>query len=494
MPQIKAPRLYRNRCGVFYFRLKTAQQDRKVSLRTKCPVTANIVALQLNAVIERGRAMNKNSNNPSLGDFNFNLDDIRRYEIEVGGIKIKADGPEDHARAMEAVKEAQSLLSLQSEAVSPAVQQMALDEQAILAQVVTQAKQRQSPKVSVVAAEWIMERRLKNAARTVTSKEYHFKDFTERALKGKNPEINELDKSVIVAYKSALLKIGQAAKTIDNKLLSIADFFEYALSQGSYTRHNTNPVDGLYVLTKKERVEQTESYEPFTNQDISTLFEPLAYKSKMNAPDLFWGPLLGIYTGMRISEATQIRCRDVILAENGVHFIHVYKSKTKGGIRKVPICDALINLGFLDYVEEVRLAGANRIFPHRSFVNGSYSKRLSEEHLKYLMTRKIKKTDDHKSFHSYRVNVITQFANNGVSATLASRIVGHETERGMDVHLGYVRDLPILKQVVDGLHWPINLSALRYEGQFKNFVANKSKWKKDAPEARNKKNSKPINE
>lgn len=190
---------------------------------------------------------------------------------------------------------------------------------------------------------------------------------------------------------------------------------------------------------------------------------------------------------MRISEATQIRCRDVILAENGVHFIHVYKSKTKGGIRKVPICDALINLGFLDYVEEVRSAGANRIFPHRSFVNGSYSKRLSEEHLKYLTLRKIKKHDDHKSFHSYRVNVITQLANNGVSATLASRIVGHETEKGMDVHLGYVRDLPALKQVVDGLHWPIDLAALRYEGQFKAFVANKQKWKKDAPEPKKKK-------
>ncbi|MGO0789171.1 tyrosine-type recombinase/integrase [Herbaspirillum seropedicae] len=476
MPQIKAPRLYLNRCGVFYFRLKTKDKDRKVSLRTKCPVTANIVALQLNAVIERKRAMNKNSNNPNIGDFNFNLDDIHKYEIEFRGARIKADGPEDHARAMEALKQMEQVIPVTE---PTAAEKLALEEQQILAQVVAQAQQSQSPKVSVVAAEWIMERRLKNAARTVTSKEYHFQDFVDRGLKGKNPEVNDLDKADIVAYKSALLKIGQAAKTIDNKLLSIADFFEYALAQGSYTRHNTNPVSGLYVLTKKERVEQTESYEPFANEDIAALFEPLAYKSEMNAPDLFWGPLLGIYTGMRISEATQIRCRDVILAENGVHFIHVYNSKTKGGIRKVPICDALINLGFLDYVEEVRDAGANRIFPHRSFINGSYSKRLSEEHLKYLTLRKIKKPDDHKSFHSYRVNVITQLANNGVSATLASRIVGHETEKGMDVHLGYVRDLPALKQVVDGLHWPIDPAALRYEGQFKDFVANKKKWKKD---------------
>ncbi|NUT61443.1 site-specific integrase [Herbaspirillum sp. C9C3] len=481
MPQIKAPRLYLNRCGVFYFRLKTKDKDRKVSLRTKCPVTANIVALQLNAVIERGRAMNnKNTRNPSLADFNFNRADLRQYEIEVGNIKIKAEGPEDHARAMEAVEAAKGLLALQPEPPSPAVTQLALDEQAILAQVVADAQKRQSPKLSRIAAEWIVERRLKNSARTVDAKASHLKDFTERALKNEDPEVNELDKAHIVAYKSALLKEGQAAKTIDNKLLSIADFFEYALGQGAYTRHNSNPVTGLYVLSKKERVKQTESYEPFAKDELAALFEPLAYKAAMKAPDLYWGPLLGIYTGMRISEATQIRCQDVIEAENGVHYIYVYRSKTSNGIRKVPICDALVQLGFLDYVEEVRQAGAERIFPHRFFVNGSYSKRLSEELLKYLKARKIKKSNDHKSFHSFRVNVITQLANHGISATLASRVVGHGTEKGMEVHLGYVRDLPDLKKVVDSLAWPVNIEALRYCGQFKNFVANKKKWAEDA--------------
>lgn len=424
-----------------------------------------------------GRAMNnKNSRNPSLADFNFNLADLRQYEIEVGNIKIKAEGPEDHVRAMEAVEAAKGLLALQSEPPLPAVTQLALDEQAILAQVVADAQKRQSPKLSRIAAEWIVERRLKNSTRTVDAKAYHFKDFTERALKNEDPEVNELDKVNIVAYKSALLKEGQVAKTIDNKLLSIADFFECALGQGAYTRHNTNPMTGLYVLTKKERMKQTESYEPFAKDELAALFEPLAYKAAMKAPDLYWGPLLGIYTGMRISEATQIRCQDVIQAKNGVHYIYVYRSKTSNGIRKVPICDALIQLGFLDYVEEVRQAGAERIFPHRSFVNGSYSKRLSEELLKYLKAWRIKKPNDHKSFHSFRVNVITQLANNGISATLASRVVGHGTEKGMDVHLGYVRDLPNLKIVVDSLDWPIDISSLRYQGEFKTLLNNKKKW------------------
>jgi hypothetical protein len=64
MPQIKAPRIYRNRCGVFYFRVKTKDSDRRFSLGMKCPVTANIIALRLNADLERERAMNK----PKLSD------------------------------------------------------------------------------------------------------------------------------------------------------------------------------------------------------------------------------------------------------------------------------------------------------------------------------------------------------------------------------------------------------------------------------------------
>ncbi|WP_058896232.1 hypothetical protein [Herbaspirillum rubrisubalbicans] len=252
MPQIKAPRLYLNRCGVYYFRLKTKDKDRKVSLRTKCPVTANIVALQLNAVIERGRAMNNKSNNPDIGDFNFNLDDIHKYEIEFRGARIKADGPEDHARALEALKQMEQVIP---HAEPTAAEKLALEEQQILAQMVAQAQQRQSPKISKIAAEWIAERRLKNSARTVNAKEYHFKDFIEVGLKGSDPQVNELDKADIVAYKSALMKLGQAGKTIDNKLMTLTDFFKYALNQGAYTRHTSNPVTGLYVLTKKERIE-----------------------------------------------------------------------------------------------------------------------------------------------------------------------------------------------------------------------------------------------
>lgn len=57
--------------------------------------------------------------------------------------------------------------------------------------------------------------------------------------------------------------------------------------------------------------------------------------------------MIALFTGVRISEATAIKVQDVILAENGVHYIQISASKTLAGIRNVPVCDSLIRLGFL---------------------------------------------------------------------------------------------------------------------------------------------------
>lgn len=140
----------------------------------------------------------------------------------------------------------------------------------------------------------------------------------------------------------------------------------------------------------------------------------------------------------------------------------------------MPICDALIGLGFLDYVAECRAAGAERIFPHRALINHSYSKDLSAKMLAYQKERKIKAPQT--SFHSFRVNVITQMHNNNAPAGKVMKIVGHESGEGSAVHWGYVRDLPDLKQIVDALKWPVDLTALKYNGRFKGFVSEKANW------------------
>src|SRR5471030_1248976 len=506
---IKTPRLFRNRCGVFYFRVKTATSDRRISLRTKCPQTAAIIALRLNANLERKRAMAKSN----LFGINLDPETLRQYEIDLKNGIFKAEGKEDNDLMNSFLRnQGIDLVAIESlmKAGNPAPMQVA-------AAATESSPTRKSEPLIAAVDKWLANSRGKNVERTVEGKGYHIKDFLIRNFahvetvdrwlaenekedsrkrkalrsveekvasnqyKYPNIEVNAIDKLLLVEYKNTLLAIPQTKKTIDNKLQSLHDFFKYMLGHGLYTAFTTNPVDGLFIETKDARTKSTQSYEPFTAEALKILFESSAYLEKMDAPDLFWGPLLGIYTGMRISEATQIRCIDVHHAqENGVDYIHVYKSKTPGGIRNVPICDALIQLGFLDYVAECRAAGAERIFPHRALINHSHSKELSATMLDYQKERNIKAPQT--SFHSFRVNVITQMHNNNVNAGKIMKIVGHENGEGSAVHWGYVRDLPDLKPVVDDLIWPIDRIALKYSGRFRGFLANKTKWPDEKPE------------
>jgi integrase len=491
--QIKAPRLYRNRCGVYYFRVKSGGKEKRISLRTKCSKTANILALQLNLDLERRRDMGA----PKLSDFNFDVEALRRYEIALkNGTTIRTDGSaEEHARAMEMMAQIERIGMIDPEDRPP-------------------RRPAKSEPITLAVDKWIANCAGKNGERTVDTKVYHIKDFLERSFPlvesverwlaehekvefnkkralraleenkaagrhaSADVEVNAIGKQTLVEYKDALLAIPQTPKTIDNKLNSLHDFFKYMIGHGLHTALETNPVEGMFIQTKKSRKKTTNPYQPFTAEALAILFEPEAYLAAMDSPDLFWGPLLGIHTGMRIGEATQIRCVDVHQAPgSGLHYIHVYKSKTPGGIRNVPISDALIELGFLDYVGECRAAGADRLFPHRALINHSYSKELSAGMLEYQRARNIKAPQT--SFHSFRVNVITQMHNNDSNTAKVMKIVGHDDGGGHAVHWGYVRELPDLKPIVDKLEWPIDARALRYNGRFASFLANRNNWAPD---------------
>ncbi|MYM83053.1 tyrosine-type recombinase/integrase [Duganella sp. FT50W] len=434
--------------------------------------------------------------NPKLSDFNFDLEAIRRYEIDLKNGVLRADGAADHKRMMEAIDR---------------LGMIDRDDRPLRSASVQSGK---SEPLTSAVDKWLANCSGKNGARTVDTKVYHIKDFLalsfplvesverwlaehekvefnknkglrrleENKASGRHSsadiEVNAISKQTLVEYKDALLAIPQTPKTIDNKLNSLHDFFKYIIGHGLHTALEVNSVEGMLIQTKTSRKKSTKSYQPFTEEALATLFEPEAYLAAMDAPDLFWGPLLGIHTGMRIGEATQIRCVDVHKApRTGLHYIHVYKSKTPGGIRNVPISDALIELGFLDYVEECRAAGAERLFPHRLLINHSYSKELSAAMLEHQRARRIKAPQT--SFHSFRVNVITQMHDNDANAAKVMKIVGHDDGEGHAVHWGYVRELPKLKPIVDELVWPIDLQALRYDGRFAAFVTDRNNWAAD---------------
>jgi integrase len=515
MSSLEVSRLYRNRCGVFCFRLRSGARDQRVSLGTKCPLTAHMIASKINAAVASARAREQGmtGKNPTLAELGLDLAALRKYEIDLRSGKVKTDGTKaDHDAAMEAIDRigmipggwppkpddllSKNLAALHS-AKAAGLSALPLPPRTLAS----------------VGADWIVERRQKNKTRTVYAKECHFDNFAEhlaslRDMKAFDPseltafkkreqaaakekaaaegkafrslpdkllhgmfvatktDVAAIDKGNVVAFKTALLAAKQNPKTIDNKLLTLSDFFEYAMGNGIYkSADGGNPVSGTYILTKKERTEKAEPYKPFTPADIERIFEPTPYKAKMSELDLYWCPLIALHSGMRISEAAGIYCDDVHPAPGGVDIIHVRKSKTGAGVRDVPIAKALIDLGFLDFVAQQRAAGYERLFPDRVLVNDSYSKELGiafREHLIAVGVRKLTDASERKSFHSFRANVITQLTDNGANTVQIMRIVGHAptAAQALATHIGYVHKLPSLKAIVDGLTWPIDLIGL----------------------------------
>ena len=70
----------------------------------------------------------------------------------------------------------------------------------------------------------------------------------------------------------------------------------------------------------------------------------------------YWGVLIALYTGMRPAEIAEMRL-DQIEEENGIRFFNILKKhkgqrlKTRSSVRKIPVHQDLIDLGFLNYID-----------------------------------------------------------------------------------------------------------------------------------------------
>lgn len=80
----------------------------------------------------------------------------------------------------------------------------------------------------------------------------------------------------------------------------------------------------------------------------------------------YWAPVMAALTGCRASELGGLMLSEIILPGPCPHIIirdNKYRRTKTGNARKVPVLDALIDLGFNKYVETVTATGADRLFP-----------------------------------------------------------------------------------------------------------------------------------
>ncbi|TGN94565.1 site-specific integrase [Burkholderia sp. USMB20] len=186
-------------------------------------------------------------------------------------------------------------------------------------------------------------------------------------------------------------------------------------------------------------------------------------------PHYYWLPLLGLLTGARINELSQLYLDDIRQSEAGVWYLDFNldgdkvedvpdKSlKTVNAERVVPIHAELVRLGLPEYVERLRRAGHTRLFPElkRDPVKGYGKPAGSWFNERFLGNRLGIERNGMKTFHSFRHTFITALERLELPERVMTQLAGHErgkTQSGK--RYAKDRDADELAEIFARLHFP----------------------------------------
>jgi integrase len=163
----------------------------------------------------------------------------------------------------------------------------------------------------------------------------------------------------------------------------------------------------------------------FDSQELRQL---LAMADKESQPWKKWIIYLGIYTGARRGELVQLRIEDVKLdsAANRYYLLITdehdsQKLKTDNAKRKIPLHQAVIDAGFIEYVKSCN----ERVF--YEVINYEVVTAWFARHIQRLGIASTNELNHIRSFHSFRHTFITKLMNNkDVQINLLQQVVGHE--------------------------------------------------------------------
>jgi integrase len=450
---IKVPRLKQNRHGVYCLRVYQREGgklvERQHSLGTKNASRARLLALAFNIQFEQQRAMIDTASTRFIDSI------TTRYKLDLGRGIMESSDAADHALMMQAIERYEKLYGQK-----PPIQEAMGYKQG---QTFTPPKAQQpkapiahSMSFSKAIAAYLEEKKLDNAPQTIIEKGRTFKDFAD--IYG-DLEINLYTKAEVVTWKSLDLKRGLGANRINKRLGQVNDFFNWAIAHGHYTAHPSSPVEGLFVSSKAKLAAKTESYELFTNDELTKIFSA-GYIDKFHKPDFYWLPIVALFTGARREELAALLAADIKTVDD-VPTLFIPKGKTPDARRLIPLHPVLLSLGFMDYAKHIQDMGEAYLFPYLLDGANGRGKNAGRHFSNWLTEMKI--TSSRKVFHSFRHTVITRLHATGANPAHVMQIAGHSGE-SKGVHFEtYTHDvgLQALAETLGRLSYKLDFESLK---------------------------------
>lgn len=521
--------LAKSRHGVYYFRLTfkfgAAVKEKRISLRTKNPQEARTKATCLSGIMavrkqEQQREMAKDylktaeniaSQNPGgdgLMDLLQQFDreqlaelaglplseldtlfsrppqaaGIRKLDIEMpGGFTLRnINSDDDMNRAVHILQ----TLNLSVESMAKLLAGPNSTPITPASQVAEEKREEGGTTIQEMVPRYASRQRNKLAEKTLYEYgNYHrkFVEWLELRKKKKHIPIHSITRADVADFIDDLLADGLAPKTISQKYLAaINGLFALAQTIGLLPEGQLLVSSGHKVFSKRDakKSEEIDSYKPFSNDDLIRMFPP-GFLDEAKRPSDFWAPLLALYTGARLNELCQLDIKDI---ENdtdiwAIRFIDDAPDKylkSPAARRLIPVHPTLIELGFLDYVNDVKqLHGGRKLFPDLTYSSKhGYSATPSERWGLYL--DKLGITDAKKTFHSFRSTSNDCIKHNGVTEEERCQYVGHEHATvNSEIYSSPYRLPYILENVASKLAYPaLGVLPFKYEsGKFSSLLA-----------------------
>lgn len=225
-------------------------------------------------------------------------------------------------------------------------------------------------------------------------------------------KITEIRRSQVAMFINQQDK--KAPQTVQNWLTCLGSLYEYA-RRGYDDIAPDNPFHGHNLEARASIV----SYEPFEPDQMQKLLDAAE-------PEIRNMIIMGLFTGCRLDELASLKKSEIQTVE-GVRCFYISKSKTKAGVRHVPI-----HSGLSAIVDEyMSHSYGEYLFPQANKINRKDGKKgpWFSQAFTRLRRQVLPTTTDRQCFHSLRGMFITALDRAGVPEQRIGAITGHTEQK-----------------------------------------------------------------
>ncbi|HAW1370793.1 TPA: tyrosine-type recombinase/integrase [Escherichia coli] len=257
--------------------------------------------------------------------------------------------------------------------------------------------------------------------------------------------IEKIGRRLVTVFLDDQKQRGAADQSRQNWLTCLGSLYEFAKRRYDGIP-DSNPFHGHNLEARRT----IESYQPFTPEQMQKLLDAAE-------PEIRNIILMGLFSGCRLDELASLKKSEVVTVE-GIRCFYISKSKTKAGIRHIPIhsrlsiiVDEYLNHNYGEY-----------LFPHSNKVKRIDGKKgpFYSQAFSRLRRSVLPIATDRQCFHSLRGMFITCLDRAGVPEQRIGAITGHTEQRAKtEAFRTYSQgaSIPELAEYVELVRYELNI-------------------------------------